>query len=255
MQVGVVTLFPEMLSSALQYGVVGRAQQSGLLQLILENPRDWALDKHRTVDDRPFGGGPGMVMKPGPLLSAIQAVKQRVGDGAAVVYLSPQGRLFNQAMARSISTRGQLVLVAGRYEGIDERVIQGAVDEEISLGDFILSGGEFAAMTLIDAVVRLVPGVLGHPDSSLEDSFGVDSLLDYPHYTRPESYQGNDVPPVLLSGDHNAIAKWRRQQSLSRTMNRRPELLEHAFLTADDREFLTSLGYRSERPVGSNNKE
>lgn len=244
MHIGVITIFPELVDNALDFGVIGRARQSGLLRLSLENPRDWALDKHRTVDDRPFGGGPGMVMKAGPLESAIHSVKEQIDGAAQVVYLSPQGRKFEQSLARRWQKQGCLVLVAGRYEGIDERVVNSAIDEEISLGDFVLSGGEFAALAVIDAVTRLVPGVLGDPCSPQEDSFGESGLLDYPHYTRPEKHQDRLVPDVLLSGDHKAIASWRRRQALARTMDRRPDLLEKACLTPEDRDFLTSLGYR-----------
>ena len=187
MQFGVVTLFPELMDEALGYGVVGRARASGYLQLDLCNPRDWTADKHRTVDDRPFGGGPGMVMTPAPLSAAIAALKESMMS-APVVYLSPQGAPFDQAMARRWQQQGSVLLVAGRYEGIDERVIDELVDEEVSLGDFVLSGGEFAALALIDAVTRLVPGVLGDPASAEEDSFGDDGLLDCPHYTRPELF-------------------------------------------------------------------
>jgi tRNA (guanine37-N1)-methyltransferase len=237
---GAVTLFPEMIEGALEHGVVGRAKSNGQLEIVLANPRDWAVDKHRTVDDRPFGGGPGMVMTPGPLSAAIEFLKTQLPD-APVIYLSPQGAVFDQAMAQSWQQLGSVILIAGRYEGIDERVVDELVDEEVSLGDFVLSGGEFAALTMIDSVTRLVPGVLGDPDSALEDSFGEDGLLDCPHYTRPESYQGRPVPPVLMSGNHKAIALWRRQQALEKTRDRRPDLLEKANLTAEDNVFLTSV--------------
>ena len=241
MHIGVVTLFPDMVRDALDVGVIGRAKADGQLALELENPRDWATDKHRSVDDRPFGGGPGMVMTPAPLEGAIAAIKARMTAVPLVVYLSPQGRVFDQAMARDWQQRGSLVLVAGRYEGIDERVIKNAIDEEVSLGNFVLSGGELAALAMIDAVTRLQPGVLGDPMSAEEDSFGTEGLFDCPHYTRPEDYQGLQVPQVLLSGDHKAIARWRRQQALIRTWERRPELLNRAALTADEKVFLTSL--------------
>lgn len=240
MQVGVVTLFPELIDGALEHGVIGRARNNGQLTLELVNPRDWALDKHRTVDDRPFGGGPGMVMTAAPLSSAVGSLKERF-NRARVVYLSPQGRVFDQSMARSWQSHGSVILIAGRYEGIDERVIDSVVDEEVSLGDFVLSGGEFAALAVIDAVTRLVPGVLGDPSSAEEDSFGEDGLLDCPHYTRPENFEGKAVPSVLLSGDHKAIARWRRQQALTRTRDRRPDLLEKAVLTSEDNVFLTTL--------------
>jgi len=241
MRFGVATLFPELMEGALGHGVVGRAKEREQIELVLANPRDWATDKHRTVDDRPFGGGPGMVMTPAPLSAAIGSLKIQLPD-APVVYLSPQGRVFDQNRARQWQEHGGLILIAGRYEGIDERVIDKLVDEEVSLGDFVLSGGEFAALAIIDAISRLVPGVLGDPSSALEDSFGEDGLLDCPHYTRPEIYNGQSVPGVLMSGDHKAIARWRRQQALTRTRDRRPELLEKAALSTEDNVFLTSPG-------------
>jgi len=251
---GVATLFPEMLEGALEYGVIGRAKSNGQLGLVLANPRDWAVDKHRTVDDRPFGGGPGMVMTPGPLSAAIESLKTQLPD-APVIYLSPQGTVFDQAKAQSWQQLGSVILIAGRYEGIDERVIDEFVDEEVSLGDFVLSGGEFAALTMIDSVMRLVPGVLGDPDSALEDSFGDDGLLDCPHYTRPESFQGLSVPPVLMSGNHKAIALWRRQQALEKTRDRRPDLLEKASLTTEDNVFLTSVREPAKGNSGSSIEE
>lgn len=240
MKVGLVTLFPELVDGALDHGVVGRAKHNSQLELMLVNPRDWATDKHRTVDDRPFGGGPGMVMTPAPLSAAVESVQARLPD-APVVYLSPQGRPFDQQKARDWQAQGSLILLSGRYEGVDERVIDSLVDEEISLGDFVLSGGEFAALAIIDAITRLEPGVLGDPLSAEEDSFGDDGLLDCPHYTRPECFNGQVVPSVLLSGDHKAIARWRRQQALIKTRDRRPDLLEKAKLTPEDNVFLTSL--------------
>ena len=244
MKFGVATLFPDLMEGALEYGVIGRAKSNGQLEMLVANPRDWTVDKHRTVDDRPFGGGPGMVMKPEPLSAAIESLKTQLPD-APVIYLSPQGAVFDQAKAKSWQQLGSVILIAGRYEGIDERVIEELVDEEVSLGDFVLSGGEFAALTMIDSVTRLVPGVLGDPDSALEDSFGEDGLLDCPHYTRPDSYKGRPVPPVLMSGNHKDIARWRRQQALEKTRDRRPDLLEKANLTAEDNVFLTSV----KRPV------
>jgi len=241
MKFGVATLFPELMEGALGHGVVGRAKEREQIELVLANPRDWATDKHRTVDDRPFGGGPGMVMTPAPLSAAIGSLKSQLPD-APVVYLSPQGGVFDQNRARQWQEHGGLILIAGRYEGIDERVIDKLVDEEVSLGDFVLSGGEFAALAIIDAISRLVPGVLGDPSSALEDSFGEDGLLDCPHYTRPEIYNGQSVPGVLMSGDHKAIARWRRQQALTRTRDRRPELLKKAALSTEDNVFLTSPG-------------
>ncbi len=246
LQIGVVTLFPQLIDDALNYGVIGRARKDGLLGLELVNPRDFTTDKHRSVDDRPFGGGPGMVMMPEPLNKAISAAKMRVKASeqdkpVQVVYLSPQGRVFDQAVAREWQQAGSIVLVSGRYEGVDERVIRHAVDEEVSLGDFVLSGGEIPALAVIDAVARLEPGVLGDPMSSEEDSFGASGLLDCPHYTRPKIYNGLEVPEVLMSGDHKAIARWRRQQALAKTWRARPDLLERATLNEDDRIFLNSL--------------
>jgi len=253
MRVGVVTLFPAMIEGALQYGVLARAITSGQLDLACANPREWAVDKHRTVDDRPFGGGPGMVMKPGPLIAAISHLRKQLPD-AEVVYLSPQGEAFDQPLAEQWQTAGSLILVAGRYEGIDERVVDMVVDRELSLGDYVLSGGEVAALAVIDAVTRLEPGVLGDPQSALQDSFGNEGLLDCPHYTRPEEYEGSSVPAVLLSGDHVAIARWRRQQALERTRARRPELLEKAGLSAADRQYLQYLEQRC-GSLGSSSSE
>ena len=222
---GVISLFPEMVAAIGEYGVVGRAQKRGLIGLDLENPRDHTSDVHRTVDDRPYGGGPGMVMKYEPLAAAIEAVRGRAPAGSPVVCLSPQGRVFDQATARRYASLPGVILLAGRYEGIDERLIEAHVDEELSLGDFVLSGGEVAAMAVIDAVVRLLPGVLGDDESAAQDSF-MEGLLDCPHYTRPEVVDGRKVPDVLLSGDHAEIARWRLKQALGRSFLRRPDLVE-----------------------------
>lgn len=225
MRIGVISLFPEMISTIAEYGVVGRAQRRELIALLVENPRDFTDDVHRTVDDRPYGGGPGMVMKYEPLVAAVQAAREKLPQGCPLIYLSPQGKVFDQAIARRLAELPGMVLLAGRYEGIDERFIESQVDEELSLGDFVLSGGEIAAMAVIDAVVRLLPGVLGDDESAAQDSF-MDGLLDYPHYTRPEKVGDNEVPEVLLSGDHARIERWRRKQALGRSFLRRPELLE-----------------------------
>ncbi len=225
MRIGVISLFPEMVSTIAEYGVVGRAQRRELIALLVENPRDFTDDAHRTVDDRPYGGGPGMVMKYEPLAAAVQAAREKLPQGCPVIYLSPQGKVFDQAIARRLAELPGMVLLAGRYEGIDERFIESQVDEELSLGDFVLSGGEIAAMAVIDAVVRLLPGVLGDAESAAQDSF-MEGLLDYPHYTRPEKVGDNEVPKVLLSGDHARIERWRRKQALGRSFLRRPELLE-----------------------------
>jgi len=233
----IVSLFPDMVGTIAGYGVVGRAVRRRLLTLGYRNPRDFAADVHRTVDDRPYGGGPGMVMKYEPLMAAIAAAKAALPAASPVVCLTPQGRVFDQAAARRLAGLPGLVLVAGRYEGIDERLIEAAVDEELSLGDFVLSGGEIAAMAVIDAVARLLPGVLGDEASALEDSF-MEGLLDCPHYTRPEEVDGRRVPDVLLSGDHARIARWRRQQSLGRSFERRPELVARLELDPEQRALL-----------------
>jgi tRNA (guanine37-N1)-methyltransferase len=224
MQVAVVSIFPELVSQVGEYGVVGRAVERQLLSLHCENPRDFAEDTHRTVDDRPYGGGPGMVLKFGPTARAIRQAKDRLPEGSPVICLSPQGKVFDQDTARRLSDLQGFVLLAGRYEGIDERLIENEVDEELSLGDFVLSGGEIAAMAVVDAVVRLLPGVLGDDESAAQDSF-MEGLLDHPHYTRPESVDGRKVPAVLLSGDHARIARWRYKQALGRTFLRRPDLV------------------------------
>lgn len=237
---GVVSLFPQMFASITEHGITGRAVKDGLINVELWNPRDFTHDVHRTVDDRPYGGGPGMLMKIQPLRDAIRAAKAAAGDEAKVIYLSPQGRVLDQAGVEYLASHKKLILVAGRYEGIDERVIQSEIDEEWSLGDYVLSGGELAAMTLIDAVSRFVPGTLGHKDSALEDSFA-DGLLDCPHYTRPEVFEGQEVPPVLLSGNHGLIATWRLKQSLGRTWLRRPDLLEGRALSQQEQTLLNEF--------------
>ncbi|MGI2021885.1 tRNA (guanosine(37)-N1)-methyltransferase TrmD [Shewanella glacialipiscicola] len=230
MWLGVITLFPEMFRAVTDFGVTGRAVKNGLLELHTWNPRDFTHDRHNTVDDRPYGGGPGMLMMVQPLRDAIHAAKAAAGEGAKVIYLSPQGRKLDQQGVTELAQSSRLILVCGRYEGIDERIIQTEVDEEWSIGDYVLSGGELPAMTLIDSVSRLVPGVLGKQASAEQDSFS-DGLLDCPHYTRPESLDGLDVPAVLLSGNHEQIRLWRLQQSLGRTLLRRPELLQNLALT------------------------
>ncbi|WP_323921830.1 tRNA (guanosine(37)-N1)-methyltransferase TrmD [Aeromonas caviae] len=245
MWIGVISLFPEMFRAITEHGVTGRAVKSGLLQIECWNPRDFTHDKHRTVDDRPYGGGPGMLMMVQPLRDAIHAAKQAAGDGAKVIYLSPQGRKLTQAGVTELATNQKLVLVAGRYEGIDERVIQTEVDEEWSIGDYVLSGGELPAMTLIDAVSRLVPGVLGDQASAEQDSF-TDGLLDHPHYTRPEVLDGLTVPEALTSGNHEVIRRWRLKQSLGRTWQRRPELINNLALT-DEQESLLAEYVREVR--------
>ena len=223
LQFAVVTLFPEMLAAIEQYGVTGRAVRNGLVSMIAFNPRDYAPEPHRNVDDRPYGGGPGMVMMVQPLRDAITAAKASLPE-ARVVYLTPQGKRLDQQSVIKMAAYQQIILVAGRYEGLDERLIKLYVDEEWSIGDYVLSGGELPAMALIDAMARTIPGVLGHDDSAGEDSFA-NGLLDYPHYTRPELIEGEQVPAVLLSGDHAQIRQWRMKQALGRTWQRRPDLL------------------------------
>jgi len=237
MQFAVVSLFPEMVGTIGEFGVVGRAKQRELISLDIENPRDYTNDVHRTVDDRPYGGGPGIVMKFEPVAAALEASKDRMSDGCPVVFLSPQGRVFDQAMAKRFAKLPGLVLLAGRYEGIDERLVESHVDEEVSLGDFVLSGGEIAAMAVIDAVVRLLPGVLGDDESAAQDSF-MEGLLDHPHYTRPEKIAGMKVPDVLLSGDHAGIARWRYKQALGRSFERRPDLLDRLELDNEQQTLL-----------------
>jgi tRNA (guanine37-N1)-methyltransferase len=226
LSVGVISLFPEMFE-ALNFGVTGRAIKRNLMDLSLWNLRDFSTDKHRTVDDRPFGGGPGMVLKTEPLRAALKQAKRALGDNALIVYLSPQGKKVDQAMLnRLIATPKPIIMLAGRYEGIDERVIEADIDEEWSLGDLVLSGGELAAMSIIDGLSRLIPGALGSDASNEEDSF-MNGLLDHPHYTRPiVTEEGESVPSVLSSGDHQAIKTWRLMQSLGKTFTKRPDLLE-----------------------------
>ena len=236
LQIHVVTLFPGLVEQVLRFGVTGRAAQTGLLSLRTWNPRDFAQDRHRTVDDRPYGGGPGMVMAVEPLRSAIRAAREAAG-GAPVVLMSPQGTPLTQARLNVWSRRPSLVLVAGRYEGIDERLVALEIDEECSIGDYVLSGGELPAMVVIDALARLQPGVLGHEDSARSDSF-MNGLLDCPHYTRPEVVDGLEVPPVLRSGDHGAIRRWRLKQALGRTCLRRPDLLRQRGLSREERMLL-----------------
>ena len=237
MWIGIISLFPEMFKAITEFGVTGRAVKQNLLQVRCYNPRDFTHDKHKTVDDRPYGGGPGMLMMVQPLRDAIQMAKNQAGEGAKVIYLSPQGRKLDQAGVKDLSQNNKIILVCGRYEGIDERLIQTEIDEEWSIGDYVLTGGELPAMTLIDAVARFIPGVLGKQTSAQEDSFA-EGLLDCPHYTRPEILDGFTVPPVLMSGNHEEIRKWRLKQSLMRTWLRRPELLEKLALTDEQKKLL-----------------
>ena len=251
MWIGVISLFPEMFDAITEYGVTGRAIRSGLIEFHKWNPRDFTHDRHRTVDDRPYGGGPGMLMMVQPLSDAINSARKAAetnGRKAKVIYLSPQGRKLDQAGVGELAQDDCLIFIAGRYEGIDERLIASDIDEEWSVGDYILSGGELAAMNVIDAVARLVPGVLGHKESAIQDSFsdGLHGLLDCPHYTRPEvltTSTGDEisVPKVLLSGNHEHIRLWRQEQSLLRTWTRRPELLTNLALTAEQEKLLVSI--------------
>jgi tRNA (guanine37-N1)-methyltransferase len=237
---GVVSLFPEMFDSFTHQGVTGRAVKNQLLEVAFFNPRDFTHDKHRTVDDRPYGGGPGMLMMVQPLTDAIHAAKQAAGKNTKVIYLSPQGKTLDQKGVKQLSQHERLIFVAGRYEGIDERVIETEIDEEWSIGDYVLSGGELPIMVLMDAISRFVPGVLGHAMSAEQDSF-TDGLLDCPHYTRPETLNGKTVPEVLLSGNHEKIRQWRLQQSLGRTWLRRPELLNNLALTEEQQALLDAF--------------
>ncbi|MBW6476175.1 MAG: tRNA (guanosine(37)-N1)-methyltransferase TrmD [Chromatiales bacterium] len=246
MRIDVVTLFPQLLTGFVQYGIPARALERGLYTLGLWNPRDFTHDRHRTVDDRPYGGGPGMLMKIQPLRDAINAARQAGDDKAHVVYLSPQGRRLDQHGVEQLAGHRHLVLIAGRYEGVDERLVEAEVDEEWSIGDYVLSGGEVAAMAMMDALIRLLPGALGHEDSAQQDSFS-EGLLDYPHYTRPDVFEGREVPGVLLSGDHAAIERWRHKQALGRTWLRRPDLLEQMVLDERQQKLLQEFIHEYEQ--------
>lgn len=243
MKLGVVSLFPPMFEALTGFGVSGRAIEKGLLELRVWNPRDFTTDPYRRVDERPYGGGPGMVMLPGPLKLALAAARTALPE-ARVIYLSPQGRRLDQPGVNELAARPGLILLAGRYEGVDERLIENEVDEEWSIGDYVLSGGELAAMVVIDAVARQLPGVLGHEDSASQDSFAA-GLLDCPHYTRPEEFDGKRVPELLLSGNHAEIRRWRLKQMLGRTWERRPDLLARIELDDEQRELLDE--YRREK--------
>ncbi|MEJ2692322.1 MAG: tRNA (guanosine(37)-N1)-methyltransferase TrmD [Candidatus Thiodiazotropha sp.] len=244
MRFDVITLMPSLFSALTGEGVIARAIDRGLAELRLWNPRDYTDDVHRTVDDRPYGGGPGMVMKYQPLQQAIESARRET-PSAKVIYLSPQGRRFDQQAAKDFAASGRaLLLIAGRYEGIDERVIEHYADEEWSIGDYVLSGGELPAMVVLDAVIRLLPGVLGDADSAEQDSF-MDGLLDCPHYTRPETVDGMTVPAVLQSGNHDAIRRWRLHQALSRTWRRRADLLSDRKLTAEEEKYLAEISAAS----------
>jgi tRNA (guanine37-N1)-methyltransferase len=238
MRIDIITLFPNMFTGPFAESIIGRAIEHNLVTIVLHNLRDYGLGKHRMVDDRPYGGGPGMVLKPEPLFELVQRIKGE--DMAPVILLSPQGRLFCQEVARELATHEQLVLICGRYEGVDQRVHDHLVSDEISIGDYVLTGGELAAMVVVDAVVRLLPGVLGSEESPRDDSHAR-GLLEYPQYTRPQTYQGWAVPQVLLSGNHSQVARWRSEQSLLRTLACRPDLLEKASLSSEERHFIEGM--------------
>lgn len=246
MRFDVVTLFPDMVTTAASYGVTGRAIERDIVRLSVWNPRDYTHDRHKTVDDRPYGGGPGMVMKYQPLHDAVCDAKQAGTGSARVVYLSPQGKPITQALLSEACNVSQLILVAGRYEGIDERFVELDCDDEWSIGDYVISGGELAALIVIDAVTRLLPGVLGDEDSALQDSH-MNGLLDYPHFTRPEQLEGHSVPEVLLGGNHAGINRWRMKQALGRTWLRRPDLLNKMNLSAEQEKLLNEFKIEVEK--------
>jgi tRNA (guanine37-N1)-methyltransferase len=236
----VFTVFPDLLAPYLAASVLGRARQTGLLDVRLHDPRDYTTDRHRTTDDAPYGGGGGMVMKPEPFFAAVRAVLGEALPGTLVILLTPQGRPFNQAVAQSLAGHPRLAILCGRYEGVDERIREGLATDEISIGDYVVTGGELPALVVIDAVARCLPGVLGEEDAALDDSHAA-GLLEYPHYTRPPDFEGRKVPEVLLSGDHARIAAWRRRQAIERTWRRRPDLLERLELTAEERMFIEGM--------------
>ena len=250
MKIDVITIFPRMVEAGLAEGVIGRARTSGVLDIVVHNLRDFTTDRHKVVDDVPFGGGPGMVMKPEPLFAAVEAIRTTRGPVDHVLLTSPAGRVFSQDDARRLAASGRFAVICGRYEGIDDRVRQHLATEEVSIGDYVLSGGELPALVIIDAVGRLVPGVVGDEQSVEADSFSR-GLLDYPHFTRPAEFRGHRVPDVLVSGHHGEIRRWRRQQALERTVNERPELVAQAPLDAEEKEMLRAL----QRPRTREEKE
>lgn len=239
MRIDVITIFPEMISDSVEYGVVKRAQEDGLLEIVVHDLRDFAHNQHRSVDDYCYGGGAGMLMKPEPLFEAVESIDS-VAEDTKIILLSPQGKLLTQDMARQLSLADHLILICGRYKGVDERVRHKLITDEISIGDYVLSGGEIPALVIIDAVSRLIPGALGNYESAQDDSFS-EGILDCPCYTRPAEYRGMRVPEVLLSGDHKRIREWQRQQALERTFHRRPDLLEDIPLSEEDVDFLNTL--------------
>ena len=240
MRIDILTLFPEMFQGPLDASIVARAREQGLVEIALHNIRDWAFDKHRRVDDEPYGGGAGMVMKPEPLFAAVEAVQELAESQAHVVLLTPQGRLLTQEVVEELAGRPRLLLICGRYEGFDERIREHLADDEVSIGDYVLSGGEPAAIVLVDALVRRIPNALGN-EASLDEESHTRGLLEYAQYTRPAEFRGWAVPDILLSGNHAEIARWRRQESLRRTFLRRPDLLESAQLSAEDLRFIDEL--------------
>lgn len=244
MHFDILTLFPDLFAGVFQESIVKRAREAGQVTIALHNIRDYAAGRHQVTDDTPYGGGGGMIMKPEPIFAAVESVLEEEPGSTPIILLTPKGRLFNQAVARELSRLPRLLLICGRYEGVDERVHQHLVTDEISIGDYVLSGGEIPAMVLVEAVTRLLPGVLGDPSATFEDSHA-EGLLEYPQYTRPPVFRGHAVPEVLLSGHHAQITHWRRQQALRRTWERRPDLLQDARLTREDREFLAQLGLES----------
>ena len=245
MQVDIITLFPGMFDALTEYGIISRAVNNGLLKLACWNPREYTEDRHRTVDDRPYGGGPGMVMKTGPLEKALDDIISQRDEKQKVIYLSPQGQKLDHGLVKELAVLPGMILLAGRYEGIDDRFLTDRVDHEVSIGDFVVSGGELPAMVLIDAIARQLPGVLGNECSAEADSFA-DGILDCPHYTRPETYKGKSVPAVLLSGDHAAIRRWRMKQALGRTWLRRPDLLEKVALDDEQKVLLDEFKHEHE---------
>ncbi len=251
MRFDILTIFPEMFRGPFDCGIVRRARERGLVEIVVHDLRDFATDRHRTVDDRPFGGGEGMVFKPEPIFRAVQSLLGEHFDRerVAVILLTPQGRVFTQALAEHLAARERLVLICGRYEGVDERVAEHLATHEISIGDYVLAGGEIPAMVIVETVVRLLPGALGHPESARRESFAEGGILDYPHYTRPADFQGLRVPEVLLSGHHAEIARWRRRMALKKTLQNRPDLLQKAALSPEDQRLLEEL--RKELPKKS----
>lgn len=252
----ILTLFPSFFENPLSQSIIKRAREAGLISIALHNIRDYATDRHRTTDDTPYGGGGGMIMKPEPIFAAVEAILKDKGLGGdhpspPIILLSPQGRLFTQEIARELSRHSHLILICGHYEGVDERVRQYLATDEISIGDYVLTGGEVPALVIVEAVTRLVPGVLGDPGATFEDSHA-EGLLEYPHYTRPPVFRGHKVPEVLLSGDHAAVIRWRRQQALRRTWERRPDLLSKARLSEVDEAFLRQLEEEKAEPGFAN---